>query len=1780
MSSPIAHSTSAVRKLLLVAIASTLITSFPRDAVAQASAPSVLARNYGSLPLAFEENRGQAGSGIRFVARGEGYSLAIEGPDAMLWLRDSSACSVANLKSSRSVSLCTAASTRLRMSLVDEREKSSESTRQQTRVTGEELLPGRVNYLIGNDPAKWYTELPTYRKVRLTQVYPGVDLLYYGNQRRLEYDFVVAAGADPDLIRMQFGTAHLRLNSAGDLEIALKDGKVVFKRPVIYQERNGRRRTVSGGFQLLNGSTTGFRLGAYDRSRPLIIDPVLSYSTYINGASVAAVAVDTAGETYITGAATAISPTPGAYQQADNNHTGWGGNAYVMKLNASGTDVIYATYLGGSGGDQILPPLIGAGDGGLAIAVDASGDAYLTGFTYSFDFPLMNPVQSTNPAGEAGNDAAFITELNPTGSGLIYSTYMGGSGLGNGIGDMGTGIAVDATGATYVTGDVNSIDFPTTPGALQSSGPVFMTKLTPNGASLVYTTCFASGYAYSAGIAVDTSGAAYITGSAGGGIPVTPGAYQGTNHSAHGANAYVAKINPTGTALGYATYLGGSGRNYTNSYGQSTNMSDAGNAIAVDSSGNAYVTGSAGSQDFPITSGALQPNNVAPPGLTNVFVTKMNPAGTALVYSTYLGGTGTAAKPQVDSTSVGYGDQGNAIAIDAAGDTYVAGWTGSADFPVTTNAAQSTNAGLTNKSTNAFVFKLNPAGSVLLYSSYLGGSGSASSYSQGDSATAVAADSSGNIYIGGDPESSDFPTTAGAFETAGGSGFVSKMNPAAGSEYALSITPATLEVFASQVGSPSNAAPVTITNIGSADVTISGISIAGTDASEFTQTNTCGMLEPSDTCTVSVIFTPTTAGKQTATLSVANTATGSPQSVALVGNETVYPPDPVLSPTQLTFPPQAGGSSTTQTVTLTNQGKGVLSITSIAASSWWTETNTCGTTLAAGASCTISVIFTPPSADASTSAALVVVDNANSSPQQVTLSGSATVVNVVVSPLVLNFAAQAVGTTSPAQTVTVNNYSTVPITFSSVSATGDFAVTNNCNGPVPANGSCSALVTFKPTAPGIRTGTLTVTDSASNLSWQVPLNGGVPPITLMPMALTFAAQAVGTTSDVQIVKVAYTGQGASYAISSIVVSGDFVWNKDLNFSCEGATLGLYSSCNVEVAFKPTAAGTRTGTLTITDTASNSPQMAALTGTGVGPVTLSATALSFAQQTVGSTSAAQTVTLTNSGTAALKITSVAASGDFAETNTCGSSLVTGATCSIVVTFTPTATGTRPGTLTIADSATGSPQTVALTGTGTAPAVTLSATTLGFAQQAVGSTSAAQTVMLTNSGQAALTIASVGASGDFAQTNTCGTSLAAGANCNITVTFTPTATGTRTGIVTLTDNGPGSPQTIALTGVGIAPAVTLSATTLGFAQQAVGSTSAAQTVMLTNSGQAALTIASVGASGDFAQTNTCGTSLAADANCNISVTFTPIAAGTRIGTLTITDNANGTPQMVSLSGTGIVPAPVIAITPGSLIFEAQTVGSTSAAQMITLTNSGTAPLSFTSITASGDFAETNTCGTSLAVAANCTVSVTFTPTAAGSRTGAISVFDNAAGSPQTATLTGTGTTVGITASPQSMTISAPGGSATDTLTISSQDGFSGMVSLTCKVSFQGTGTATDPPACVINPAQGQIAAGGSLSVTLTVSTTASGMAEKSETQGALKIFAALLLLGFLPRRRWRRMFPLILVVVVLGGVVFGCGGHSTNGGGSNLPGTSAGSYAVVVTATSGTATGTTTISLSVN
>jgi len=578
-------------------------------------------------------------------------------------------------------------------------------------------------------------------------------------------------------------------------------------------------------------------------------------------------------------------------------------------------------------------------------------------------------------------------------------------------------------------------------------------------------------------------------------------------------------------------------------------------------------------------------------------------------------------------------------------------------------------------------------------------------------------------------------------------------------------------------------------------------------------------------------------------------------------------------------------------------------------------------------------------------------------------------------------------------------------------------------------------------------GTMNVANIVNNWSKEA----GAPAVTLSPTTMTFTSTAVGTASAAQTLTVKNGGTATLY-ITSIGLSGTnasaFTETVSGTGGCSSASVLAGASCTIAVTFKPVATGTSTATLTLTDSAGTGTQTVALSGSvaaSAPAVTLSPTSLTFASTNIGATTAAQVVTVKNSGTAALTLTSETLTGTNASSfvisaNTCGTSLAASATCAVSVEFKPAAAGALTASLSVADNATGSPQAATLSGTGVGvPAVTLSPTTLTFASTVEGATTAAQVVTVKNSGTAALTLTSETLTGTNASSfvisaNTCGTSLAVSATCAVSVEFKPAAAGALTASLSVADNATGTPQTVALSGTGTAATatVTLSPTSLTFASTNEGSTTAAQLVTVKNSGTAALTLTSETITGTNATSfvksaTTCGTSLAAGASCTVSVEFKPLAAGALTASLSIADSATGSPQAVAMTGTGVA-VPLVTLSPTSLAFASTNEGATTAAQLVTVKNSGTAALTLTSETIMGTSAtsflkSSTTCGTSLAVGASCTVSVEFKPLAVGALTASLSIGDNATGSPQAATLSGTGVAAPlVTLSPASLTFAA--------------------------------------------------------------------------------------------------------------------------------------------------------------
>lgn len=683
-----------------------------RPGISQAATQQRL-EAYGKLPLSFEVNQGQADTEVDFLSRGRGYALFLTPTEvglSLIWPQIASRIRP-TISSSFSSSTSSAVHARpesaaLRMKLVGANPHATK--------TGLEELPGKVNYLLGDDPAGWHTNIATYAKVEYQDVYPGVDVVYYGNQRQLEYDLVLAPGVDPDGITLDFeGADKLKIDARGDLVLQTAGEPVLqLHKPFVYQEIDGVRQEISGGY-VLEKHRVSFQIGTYDTARSLVIDPVFVYATRLgssNDAAGYAIAVDSASNVYVTGDTLSTDfPLAKPLQRA----SGGAADVFVAKLSADGSKLLYSTYLGGSDGDV-----------GCGIAVDLAGNVYVTGDTLSTDFPLANPLQRAS----AGAADVFVTKLNADGSKLLYSTYLGGS-----DGDKGQGIGVDIFGNAYVTGYTNSTDFPTA-NAVQGAfaggnSDAFVLKLNPSGSALIYSTYLGGGNDRpdsGTAIAVDSAGCAYVTGFTNSSDfptvkPLQP--FRGPT------DVFVAKLNPSGSALIYSTHLGGG-------------ADDEGMGIAVDASGNAYVTGHTESLNFPTTAGALSTGCVAIPvpiPIGNIcsggdaFISKVSPDGSTLVYSTYLNGRSF--------------EVGRSIAVDSAGSAYVTGFTGSPDFPAVNPVQKAFGGG----DYDAFVVKLNPNGSALTYSTYLGGSGDDGGYG-------IAVDRAGNAYVTGFTGSPDFPT--------------------------------------------------------------------------------------------------------------------------------------------------------------------------------------------------------------------------------------------------------------------------------------------------------------------------------------------------------------------------------------------------------------------------------------------------------------------------------------------------------------------------------------------------------------------------------------------------------------------------------------------------------------------------------------------------------------------------------------------------------------------------------------------------------------------------------------------------------------------------------------------------------------------------------------------------------------------------------------------------------------------------------------------------------------
>jgi hypothetical protein len=1109
-------------------------------------------KSYRALPMSFEMNQGQTDRAIRFLARGQGYAIFLKPSEALLALQPAGQDTRVPEKAGMPPRPAYRA---LKMRI--------EGANLSAPATGLHRLPGISNYFVGNDPSRWRTHIPTYEKVQFENVRPGVNLVYYGNQKQLEYDFVLSPGVRPESLRLSFEGSGATLDEQGDLVFTSTDGKITFRRPLAYQcykSDPGRKHFLPASYVPKGHNRVGFVVPDYDPREPLVIDPVLNYSTYLggNGGDAGnAIALDYLFDAFVTGSTASTSfPTSGTGVTSPPYQKTYGGDtdAFVTMVRYDGEAVIYSTYLGGNNFDV-----------GNGIAVDTSGDAYITGNTSSANFPTSssNVFQPTF----GGNTDAFVAELDPSGSHLLYSSYLGGSGV-----DYGLGIAVDQFGNAYVTGYTESTNFPTV-SPIQSgyatNGDAFVAEVNPQATKLIYSTYLGGSSADSGqGIAVDLGGNAYVVGYTYSANFPTYNAYQGNN--AGGVDAFITKLNQGGSALVFSTYLGGSG-------------DDRGWAIAVDSDLNIYVAGSTltpclpasttttmcnPTDTFPTTPGVYQPLNTSQsPGYSDVFVTKLNYIGNALVYSTLLGGALT--------------DSPAGIAVDSAGDAYVTGYTESNDFP-TANAVQASYTGGTcgaNPCPDAFITEVNPNGTALVYSTYLGGS-----LANWGNGIALDSNTPPNAYVVGTTTSSDFPAIALAYQTAPGNttglgqAFISELSQADAAGVAL--TPQKLAFGNVNLYTPSHVtsqnvpATVTLMNVGTVPLQVTSITTTG----DFSETDNCVGTVPAGggRCTINVTFTPTVLVAETEQLAINDNATGSPHLVSLTGTGINQYTTVLFTPPSLVFPAQIlNTTSSPQVVNMRNNGTSnvPLTITAITATGDFAETNNCPTTpftLAVGASCTFSVTFTP-TATGTRTGTITITDNVASGTSSISLTGVGNPVFSLSSPTLSQHLLIGMANTPFTITLSAPSSFTDTIALSCTGATCSFNPTTIAvNQPPPSTLLPSSTMTVSGLSPSTTnpyTFTVTGTDTTTNI--------GTATLTLTIFFEDF------TISAAPAVQAVTSGASTIYTTTVSPING---FNQPVALSCPSGSLPQGVTCLASPASLTPNGGAVTAQLTVSTTA--------------------------------------------------------------------------------------------------------------------------------------------------------------------------------------------------------------------------------------------------------------------------------------------------------------------------------------------------------------------------------------------------------------------------------------------------------------------------------------------------------------------------------------------------------------------------------------------------------------------
>ena len=1691
------------------------------------------------LPLSFESNRGQAPAAYSYILhRGGVQAMFSEGGVDF------------RLPGSPTGSVSTKASSPLRFNLI--------GANANTHPAGEVPSRAESNYLLGADSARWIAHVPNYSRVVYRGIYPGVSLVFYGRDGELEHDFTLAPLADPAVISFRMeGAQRVELSPEGNLHIASSAGSLVLRKPTAYQEAGGKPAHVDVSFLLAPDGRVSFRVGAYDHSRPLVIDPVLTFSTYLDGSTtdnITAVTTDSSGNIYVTGSTTSTDfPTMKPLQPASGCGLDACNFAFITKLDPTGKTLIYSTYLGG-----------GFLDYGGAIAVDAQGDAIVAGISSSSNFPQAGslPARSSRP------ECYFLASLTPDGSAFNYSGLIGGS-QGNYAPNNGR-VAVDAAGNAYLAGVTDDATFPITPGTLAptfSGYPTsitFVMKVAPSG-QLLYSTVIPGSAASNpldvftnlfsvTAISIDASGQAIVAGSAGAGLPTTSGVvapnYPNATDVEGGEAGFILQLNPTASAINYATYIPGT---------------DLVGGMAIDSKGNFYFAGETSETNLPTSATAYQKTVTAgnEGGIESGYIVELNPQVTSILAATYLNGTNSTLK---EGTSL------SALALDSHNNVFVGGLTSAVDFPL--QDPLTANYEIASVAPNMVLAALSPDLSSLSFGSYLS---STDTVLSGSLLAALTVDTSDNFIVAGTTSANDFPTTAGSFQPTPplvpsaryGHTFVAKINM---SIPAPSVCPSSWNVDLGQVNAlTASTVTLNITNCGNAPLSIN--SITSSPATVTTAEN-CGAVAPGAICPIALTFSPIDGTASSGTLSLGDNAVVSPQVINVSGQGIA----PKLTTQSNPFPMGhylVGTQSPVYSLFLFNQGNAPLTMSSftITGNGFSINQNGCTGPVASGSLCEVGLVFAPTVAGAA-SGALTIASNDPVHPQlAIALSGAGDSA----------YDAPSISTVGPGnqvvqQTVPINNgavslqvagsnfypasvvqFSGVPqpTTFmtnsllkvsllaSSLTALGEFPLT--VVNPTPGGGVSPAVTMTTYQYLPVTTSAIASVPATKLIYAAIPSMSTSNPNTVIPIdPSTGATQTpipvgnnpvlLAASSDGSYLFVANSGdntvQRINLATSRVEATFPFAPNVYCP-SCEilpATDLQVIPGAPQEfVLAQGGMAALYNGSGLVNYVPSTQILIAAPSFNSIAfagnPLTLYAEPFTSVQNSFFNTAA-----ITSSG---LSYTPISGNNQGPPAGT-GSQIVSDGTLLYTNTgevwdpSTQTQVGSFPIDDTFDDAG-----VVLDTGLGQLYAGGLGEPSVYLAISSYGLKSFAM--------QSTLEFPAI--NGDELD------SLTRWGNNGFAFIVPFVYPGAAGIYLTRSDGLTNQPL------LNPAPSlISLSPTSANAGDPAM---------VLTVNGRNFLPASTVAWNGAALPTT-----YISEAQLMASIPASDLAtAGTADVTVTTPAPGGGTS---SLQGFTINPvAPGASLSGSGIEFGMVTQGTASAAQPVTLTNSGNAALAISSIAAAGDFAETNNCGATLAIGAACQIQLVFTPTATGVRSGTLTVVDNAPSTPQIVTLQGTGVaaiSVAPAAGSATTATVSSGGTANYNLSLTAAPGFAGMVTLSCSGAPQNA-------ACTVSPTTLTLTSGGSAKFSVAVTTGVSQSAALhwiGEARLAGLGIASLLLLPLLNRiRSAARCFGLCVAIVCVAFALSGCGGGSlTTSSNPAALTTPAGTYQLTVTATAGT------------